>query len=199
MAVHEDIAACAASHARLLTAVESLTDADVQAPSLLPDWSVGHVLTHLARNADSVVRRLVAAVERRQVTQYEGGSEGRAAEIEAGAGRPAEEVLRDLVEACTAVDALLPVLVDEVWEREVLVGDGPRTVPAAQLVLRRRAEVEIHHVDLGRGYAPADWPPDLVQEMLPRVLDGLPRRTDPAALLAWSIGRGPAPGLDPWG
>jgi maleylpyruvate isomerase len=199
MAVHEDIAACAASHARLLAAVEGLSDADVRAPSLLPAWSVGHVLTHLARNADSVVRRLVAAVERRQVTQYEGGAEGRAADIEAGAGRPAEQLLADLVDACGAVDALLPVVGDEVWEREVLAGNGPKTVPASRLVYARWREVEIHHVDLGRGYAPSDWPPELVQRMLPELLETLPGRADPAVLLAWMTGRGPAPELQPWG
>lgn len=199
MAVHEDIAACAASHARLLAAVEGLTDADLRAPSALPAWSVGHVLTHLARNADSVVRRLVAVVERRQVPQYEGGAEGRAAGIEAGAGRPAAELLADLRDACGAVDDLLPVVADEVWEREVLAGNGPTTVPAARLVYARWREVEVHHVDLGRGYRPADWPPELVQRMLPELLETLPGRADPAALLAWTTGRGPAPDLAPWG
>ena len=44
--------------ARLLAALEVLRDLDVTRPSLLPDWTVGHVLTHLARNADSFVRIL---------------------------------------------------------------------------------------------------------------------------------------------
>jgi len=199
MAVHEDVAACALSHSRLLTAVEGLTDAELRAPSLLPDWTVGHVLTHVARNADSVVRRLVAAVEHRQVTQYEGGAEGRAAAIEAGAGRPAAELLADLVDACRAVDDLLPVIGEEVWDREVLAGNGPTTVPAARLVYSRWREVEIHHVDLGRGYAPADWPTELATRMLPELLETLPSRTDAAALLAWATGRGPAPELAAWG
>ena len=34
---------------------------DAPAPSRLPGWTVGHVLTHLARNADSMVRVLGAA------------------------------------------------------------------------------------------------------------------------------------------
>jgi maleylpyruvate isomerase len=199
MAVHEDIAACAVSHARLLAAVEGLSDDDARAASLLPGWTVGHVLTHLARNADSVVRRLVAAVEHRQVTQYEGGAEGRAAAIEAGAGRPAKELLADLLDACTAVDDLLPVVGEEVWDREVLAGNGPATVPASRLVYSRWREVEVHHVDLGRGYRPADWPPELVQRMLPELLETLPDRSDGAALLAWASGRGPAPELAPWG
>ena len=38
---------------------------DVAAPSRLPDWTVGHVLTHLARNADSIVRVLAGQRARR--------------------------------------------------------------------------------------------------------------------------------------
>ncbi len=30
--------------------------------------------------------------------------------------------------------------------------------PAARLLTRRLAEVELHHCDLGAGYGPDDWP-----------------------------------------
>ena len=53
-------------------------------PSLLPDWTVGHVLTHLARNADSMDRVLEAAERGDVVERYAGGGAGRDAEIEAG-------------------------------------------------------------------------------------------------------------------
>ena len=55
-----DIAGCTAAHARLLDAIAELGDDDVRRPSLLPDWSIGHVLTHLARNADSHLHMLEA-------------------------------------------------------------------------------------------------------------------------------------------
>jgi maleylpyruvate isomerase len=32
-------------------------EADVRAPSLLPGWTRGHVLSHIARNADGITRR----------------------------------------------------------------------------------------------------------------------------------------------
>ena len=53
-----DIDLCRRSHDRLRKAIAGLADDDVRAPSLLPGWSVGHVLNHIARNADSVLRRL---------------------------------------------------------------------------------------------------------------------------------------------
>ena len=46
----------------LIGTARSLDDAAVREASLCPPWSRGHVLTHLARNADSVVRRLEGAM-----------------------------------------------------------------------------------------------------------------------------------------
>jgi maleylpyruvate isomerase len=55
------IEGCLAAQASLDAALGGLDDATARSPSLLPDWSVGHVLTHIARNADSVVWRLEGA------------------------------------------------------------------------------------------------------------------------------------------
>src|SRR5580658_1203131 len=76
---------CTASHRRLLATVDGLDEAGVRAPSRLEGWTVGHVLTHLARNADSHTRMLRAALRGESVEQYAGGAEERAANIEAGA------------------------------------------------------------------------------------------------------------------
>ena len=61
-----------------------------------PGWTVGHVLTHLARNADSIVAGAAAAERGEVVDRYEGGGAGRDAEIEAGCGRPAAEQVADV-------------------------------------------------------------------------------------------------------
>ena len=59
-----DIAGAEGAHARLLALLRDRAGAlDGGAPSRLPDWTVGHVLTHLARNADSIVRVLTAEPE----------------------------------------------------------------------------------------------------------------------------------------
>ncbi|MDP9182386.1 MAG: maleylpyruvate isomerase family mycothiol-dependent enzyme [Actinomycetota bacterium] len=192
----EEIEACAASHVRLTAIVSGLSDVSI--PSRLPDWTVGHVLTHLARNADSCVRRLEAAQAGELVTQYEGGDEGRAAEIAHGAGRPAAEVVADLVASCDRLDALFPQVTDEVWAGEVMAGSS-RRIPATRLAFSRWREVEIHLVDLGLGYEAAQWPRALVDRQVPELLEELPERTDPARLMAWALGRGPAPDLAFWG
>lgn len=192
-----EIAATTAAHARLHAALAGLTDEIAAGPSLLPDWTVGHVLTHLARNADSVVRRLSAAAGGELVTQYAGGWAARVRDIDAGAGRPAAELLADLVSADAAVDALFAALPEAVWDAPALVGSGDEVV-ASYLAFSRWREVETHHVDLGLGYTASDWPIELVDRWLPALLDGLPGRCDPRLLMAWALGRGPAPELAGW-
>ena len=57
----------------------------------------------------------------------------------------------------------------------------------------------MHHVDLGLGYEYTDWPAVLVHTWLHRVLQTMPTRTDPARLLAWTLGHADAPDLSPGG
>ena len=192
-----ELAGCAASHARLDAAIAGLTDDQARLPSRLPGWTVGHLLTHIARNADSVVRRLDAAARGEVVSQYEGGREGRAAEIEAGAHRSAAELIADVRDASACCDAACASVAAEVWDRPTIGLTGDEA-PASFMAFSRWREVEVHHVDLGLGYEPTDWPADLVARWLPSLLEALPGRTEPAALLAWTIGRGPAPDLPDW-
>lgn len=194
----DDLAGCVAAHGRLLDSCATLTDDQARGPSRLPGWSVGHLLTHLARNADSAVRRWEAAARHEVVDQYAGGYPGRAADIEAGAGRPAAELVADVRTSARRFEETAAALDDDTWDRPVRAGSGGER-PARTLVLARWREVEVHHVDLGLGYRPADWPPALVARVLPEVLPGLAERADPAAVLAWALGRGPAPDLAPWG
>lgn len=64
--------------------------------SLLPGWTRGHVLTHLARNADAHARRIAGALQGQDLGKYPGGALQRREEIEQGAARPAADILADL-------------------------------------------------------------------------------------------------------
>lgn len=191
-----------AAHARLVATVERCTPADTERASLLPDWRVGHVLSHLARNADSHTRMLEAARRGEHLEQYAGGHEQRAQDIEAGARRPGAEILDDVRTATARLDAAIEAMTPAAWDGHGLsVG---RPWPCRQIVFHRWREVELHHVDLGLGYTPADWPDAYVDLELPIALAHLPQRLDEAArraLLAWLVGRRDRPGeLDaaPW-
>ena len=99
MADPSELAGARAAQAALDAWLGGLGAVDPGTPSLLPGWSVGHVLTHLARNADSHLRMLAGE------PQYPGGAEQREADIAVGAGRPWAELLADLRAAHERLDA----------------------------------------------------------------------------------------------
>jgi maleylpyruvate isomerase len=181
---------------RLFDTLEQIDDSVAVHPSRLPGWSVGHVLTHLARNADSFVRLLTAAAEGREVRQYPGGDAGRNKDIEEGAKRPAAEILGDLRTAAVRLDATWAEMPAEVWQRQGLRNDGA-PLACRLLPISRWREVEVHHVDLGLGYSVSNWPAQFVVSDLPHALNRLPGRIeDPeqkASFLAWIYGRASEP------
>jgi maleylpyruvate isomerase len=191
------IEGCKAAHARLLERIEAVDDVVLARPSRLPSWTVGHVLTHIARNADSFVRVLDAATVGEGVWQYPGGPEQRTGEIETGATRSAAAVVNDLRVSCERVVSAFEQARPELWSFERQLPDGSLDLCAA-IPYRRWKEVEIHHVDLGLGYEPDDWPAGFVAAGLADSLAKLPGRipelSQRAALLAWVTGRRETPG-----
>ena len=170
-----DIEGGKAAHVRLARTLVALSDEEAAQLSLLPGWTVGHVVTHLARNADSHVRMLEGAARGDVVDQYPGGNEQRAADIEAGSGRPAAVLAADATESMARLEAAWESTTDETWQR----GQGRVTTGIwrmADLPFLRWREVEVHHADLGLRYGFADWPETYLDRELPRTLAGLPAR-----------------------
>ena len=155
----------------LLTTVEELSDAQVGRGSLLPDWTRGEVVTHLARNADGLRGMAEAAERGEQALQYPGGAEQRSDDIAKGRAVNAAALRTDLRRACDALMEVWTRLDDDVWTREGATLNGPRSI--ARTAWSRWREVEIHHFDLDLGYMPADWPVMFVQRALDERLDGL--------------------------
>ncbi|MFZ9629863.1 MAG: maleylpyruvate isomerase N-terminal domain-containing protein [Ilumatobacteraceae bacterium] len=193
-----------AAHRRLEAALDALTDDVARAPSLLGNWSIGHVVTHLARNADSHVRLLEGARAGQQVAQYPGGAEQRAGDIEAGASRPAVELVADLRAAAASLERC--------WES---FDEWPTDLGVDDLVQRRWREVEVHHADLGPAFGRTyrDWSIEYVRldlryfSMLwdsrrPMGLTGLPSAVmalPECDRLAWLLGRRAVEGVEPAG
>ncbi len=205
------LAGCVEAHHGLLASLGGLTDEVAASPSLLPGWSVGHVLTHIARNADSFVRLTTAAAEGRVVPQYEGGMASRNAEIEAGADRSAVALVADVRESAAALDACWVAAPEAVWAFTGETALGPALL--SELPVRRWREVSVHRSDLGLGSTPADWPSAYVRIDLPRLtmlwasrrpmgLTALPPEAlaaTPQTRLAWLLGRATIDGLEPAG
>ena len=186
---------CVAAQAALLADLAGLTDEQARGPSLLPDWTIGHVLTHLARNADSLVYRLEGAAVGEVRDQYPGGLEQRRRDIAGGAGRSAAEMVDDVRSSSGALEQAMAALPGAAWDALSRSSRG-LVEPARDAVFNRWREVVVHHGDLGLRAVPL--PAALVEVWLARELPQLPGRTDPAQLLSWIIGRGPEPELGPW-
>jgi maleylpyruvate isomerase len=189
------VAGCLEAQAALQAALLGLRDEQARAPSLLPGWSRGHVLTHVARNADSLVRRLQGAARGELLDQYPGGLEQRHADIEAGARRDAAELVNDVAQTSASVARVMAGLPTAAWDAPSRTSMGV-VESSRDAVLARWREVVVHHRDLGLD--PTPLPSALVEVWLPRELPHLAARTDPAALLTWIIGRGDPPALAPW-
>jgi maleylpyruvate isomerase len=179
---------------------------DPAAPSLLPGWSRGHVLTHIARNADSMVNLITWARTGVVTPQYPSPAV-RDRDIEAGAGRPLAELITDVRDSAARFADAAAEVPAEAWSVELALPTGP--APAALVPWRRLREVEVHHVDLGAGYGPADWPESFPYRLLREIAGSLAdlsltlRPTSPGAPAAVRTGdgvtiNGPAHALAAW-
>jgi maleylpyruvate isomerase len=174
------LAMVGAATAALLRTAHGLSDEQAGAPSRLPGWTRGHVLTHLARNADGLAN-LLAWARTGVVTPMYASPEERDANIEAGAGRPAAEVTADVAASAAAFAAAAAAVPGPAWAAEVRArGTGH---PAWYTLWRRLCEVEIHHVDLGLEYGPGDWPAAFAATSLRRISGEFARPDCPAARL----------------
>ncbi|WP_033427366.1 maleylpyruvate isomerase family mycothiol-dependent enzyme [Saccharothrix syringae] len=205
-----------AAHRRLVEVIADLDDAGVLEPSLLPGWTRGHVLAHLADAARARARVVEHALRGEVVALWEPGE--RDAVIEATASRSADEHRAATAEHGGRLEEVWAGVGD--WDAPVL-GGGVDLVPA---VFTRWREVWIHLVDLDLGVRPAEWGAEfaahVVDVLLPRLPEGVavravdvPRTWGSGTevvggvrdLAAWLAGRepdtplaGPLPELGPW-
>jgi maleylpyruvate isomerase len=215
MGLNEEIAGCAAAHQRLLADLDAIARVDPRRSSLLPGWTIGHVLTHLARNADSHVRAFQAAGGGQVVDRYVGGKSGRAAEIEAGADRPAAELVADVRSTIGRLEVVWDEAPAAAWQGRCRETSG-HEIPITDLPFLRWREVEVHHADLGLDFTFEDWSDAYVAAELAEQLPRLPDRLQPGTpdrisdlqarlsdrlMLAWLLGRwatADLPELTPW-
>jgi maleylpyruvate isomerase len=166
---------------RLRQTAAGVSDQQAREPSLLPGWSRGHVLTHLARNADSL-RNLLIWARTGAVTPQYASLDAREEGISAGAGRSAAELLADVETSAAALAAEAATLANADWAAQVQ-GTHGQWHPAWFTLWRRLTEVEIHHVDLNAGYVPPDWPGAFALACVKRVASDFTRPDAPAAVL----------------
>jgi maleylpyruvate isomerase len=192
MAIAEQLQVLDAATRRLMTTIVGMDDDTAAAPSLLPDWSRGHVLTHLARNADAMRNFVLSARAGTFVGMY-GSRELRNGDIERGATRSAELLVLDLSTAAARLAIEYSTVPEQLWASRVHFASGVEatgpSVRLAKTVSARTREVEFHHVDLGLPYTFADTPAELRTDLLDDTVGRQRTAGLAATLIATDLGR----------
>lgn len=163
----------AAQH-RVLLLLELLDGESARAPSLLPGWSRGHLITHLARNADAQRGMLEGTLRGEVVQMYPGGAEQRQRDIDGGANRSVDELIADYRTSADRLERTWDLMDPVSWARSVHARSGIK--PATSTIRVRWQELELHSVDLGLDRSAKDIDPRLIAVLLPDLMVGLPPR-----------------------
>lgn len=178
------------SDQRVVRTVDSLTKEQWRDPSVLPDWSRAHVVTHLALNAEGFARALTGLASGSPVPIYP-SNESRNAEIEEYATAATDDIRERFFAATQHLRTVMEGLTADQWDGTVnRLPEGP-VWPASGLVEARQREVEVHHADLGAGYGHRDWPTDFAVHLLDQVAN-----TQTFAVRATDLGRTWSVGAD---
>jgi maleylpyruvate isomerase len=171
-----------------------MSDADLAAPSALPDWSRAHVIAHLARNAEALIR-LVHWADTGEVTPMYPDPGSRAADIEATAKQPPAVLRAELTATAALLDDRIAALDARGLAATVRSALG-RAMPAAEIPWMRIREVWLHAVDLDAGISTRVFPARLLRELLDDVAGVVGAKPDcPPVLLRatdsedrWTLG-----------
>lgn len=151
------------THLTELATAEACLNADLAgrdaawagSPSGLPGWSRAQVVGHLAGSAMGLVNLCDWAATGVEKPMYP-SQEVRAAEIDARAALPWEDLVSEVRAAGTAIQDRLATLREPVTTRSLRLASGATLSPADLAAVRIR-EIEIHRVDLAAEYQPVDW------------------------------------------
>jgi maleylpyruvate isomerase len=167
----------------LAEAVAGLDDAAIAGPSRLPGWTRGHIVTHLARNADALRNLLDWGRTGVEHPMYP-SREARAADIEAGSGRSAAEQRADLIAAVARLVAELNAYPPTRWGVLVRGGATGRILPVSEVPWLRVREVWLHVVDLDVGVPLSAMPAAVAERLCGENLASYSARDDVPAVVA---------------
>ncbi|EPH02651.1 hypothetical protein HMPREF1531_01960 [Propionibacterium sp. oral taxon 192 str. F0372] len=155
--VHQVRAAKRELGQRLLGSTISLSDRAWQEPSRLPGWTRAHVATHIARNADALVRSVDSVLSGRRGLMYD-SADDRETAIERGSERTGLDLQIDLDTTIGRLARRLNVL--ESTPPELMVELVPGCLFRMDLLpVIRLNEIVLHHIDLDCGYEVEDIEP----------------------------------------
>jgi len=179
--VVEELATVRLGEAFYRRALDRVTDAGLDGPSLLPGWQRRHLVAHVGYNARAVARLVTWAATGVETPMYS-SPQARAEEIDLGATLN-PEALRTLSEhAAIDLDVRWRDLPAERWTSRVVTAQG-RDVPVSETVWMRTREVWLHAVDLDSGARIDDVPREVLQRLVGDVAGAWAKRGEPPVRL----------------
>ncbi|WP_129664878.1 maleylpyruvate isomerase N-terminal domain-containing protein [Phytoactinopolyspora endophytica] len=155
----------------------------------LDGWSRGHLLAHIAFNAEAL-QRLVRWARTGVETPMYASKEARDAEIEEGAKRPLGELVAYVHSSAADLAKALDAMPDAAWDATVRTAQG-RAVPAREIIWMRTREVWIHAFDLDpENVSYRQFPDDLLDALVSDVVAMFGRRGEATGLTVEATGTG---------
>lgn len=142
---------------RVLGDTITISEQDWQSPSRLPGWTRAHVASHLARNAEALIRSVDATLNGRRALMYDSRTDAERA-IERGSERSGLELQIDLDTTAGRLNRRFDVL-DTVPGQLLLELYPGHSFRADLLPCIRLNEVVLHHIDLDCGFEIDDVDP----------------------------------------
>jgi maleylpyruvate isomerase len=144
--------------------LNELSDAELDAGTLLPGWTRRHIVAHVGYNARAIARLIEWAATGVETPMYS-SPEARNHEIEFGATL-SPIALRHLFDhSAVHLNVEWRDLPADAWHHKVKTAQG-RTVPAEETVWMRTREVWMHAVDLANGATFTDIPAPVLERLI---------------------------------
>ncbi len=148
-------------------------DDDIREPSALPGWSRAQLFAHLRGVGLGLARQLEYAKRQELVEMYDGGMDGRNADIAKHAALEQPELLAELESALGRLSAALDALDDADLTTKTAYRDGNVT----DVVNAGWRELVIHHADLRIGASSQDWSPAFCRHLFSFLEARVPEKT----------------------
>lgn len=201
---------------RFVRTVDALPDEAYAEPSVLPGWSRGLVIAHVALNAEAMAGVMRGLVSGDDVPMYASPA-SRDGDIDELGSAPPSLVRDRLLAGTTLFHEAWEHMTDDAWAAGFRRTPEAESWPAGELGRMRMTELEVHHADLVAGYSAGHWPESFLDALFNRLIrdraDGPPmllRTPDGdvpvgeggpvvagsrADLAWWLLGRGEGQGL----
>lgn len=179
-AIQGDLELVEAGTELFLMQVRKLDGTTVHEASALPGWTRGHVITHVARNADGIARLAGWARTGVEEPMY-GDQHPRNRDIDEGASRGLAEMETDVRESADRLAAALAQVSGDAWSARVRT--ATREVEASYLPWMRAREIWLHAIDLDAGASDRDLRPAFAERLLDDLVGDLSGRPGMPALV----------------